>query len=177
MGNGSPSVDRNAPETVERLWRQYNGILVRYFKRRGIDGSDAQDLAQAVFERLSKQDALANVERTDAYLFAAAANALTEFYRRRSVRTKHPPESFYEALQRTEEFTPERILAERQELNLVLATLKEMPERMRHIFVLARLESMPRAEIAQRLGVSKRLVEQQITLATAWLAERRKKLT
>jgi DNA-directed RNA polymerase specialized sigma24 family protein len=48
---------------------------------------------------------------------------------------------------------------------------------MRNIFILARLEHMPRAEIAARLGISKRLVEQQITLATACLADRRRKLT
>jgi DNA-directed RNA polymerase specialized sigma24 family protein len=47
---------------------------------------------------------------------------------------------------------------------------------MRNIFILARLENLPRAEIAQRLGISKSLVEQQITLATACLADRRRRI-
>jgi DNA-directed RNA polymerase specialized sigma24 family protein len=48
---------------------------------------------------------------------------------------------------------------------------------MRTIFILARLENMPRAVIAARLGVSKRTVEQSITQATACLAERRRRVT
>jgi DNA-directed RNA polymerase specialized sigma24 family protein len=48
---------------------------------------------------------------------------------------------------------------------------------MRTIFILARLEDMPRAEIAMRLGVSKSTVEQAITRATACLADRRRRVT
>jgi RNA polymerase sigma-70 factor (ECF subfamily) len=71
---------------------------------------------------------------------------------------------------------PDRLAEGRQELQLIVEALNELPERMRHIFILARLENMRRADIAARFGISKRLVEQQIALATACLAERRKRL-
>ncbi|MGI9170654.1 MAG: sigma-70 family RNA polymerase sigma factor [Caulobacteraceae bacterium] len=163
--------------SVESLSRRYRAVLLRYFAKRGIASVDAQDLAQDAFARLSRDDALADVANVDGYLFATAANLAAEFFRRRRVRSAHPVETFYEETQRTEEFTPERVVAGRQELARVVAAMNEMPERMRNIFILARLENLARGEIALRLGVSKRLVEQQITLATACLADRRRRLT
>lgn len=159
--------------SVDRLSRQYHAVLVRYFGRRGIELGDAQDLAQEVFERLSRPETLSRIDQIDGYLFGTAANLAAEYFRRRQTRLAHPAADFAEEMQRGEEFAPDRVLEGRQELDLIFAALNEMPERMRRIFILARVENMARAEIATRLGVSKRLVEQQITLATACLADRR----
>jgi len=176
MGNERLHAQSTADSpSVDRLTRQYHAVLVRYFGKRGIDRDDASDLAQEVFERLSRPEVQARVERVDGYLFGTAANLAIEYFRRRKVRLAHPASEFVENVHRSEDFLPDRLLEGRQELELVVAALNEMPERMRHIFVLARLENMPRAEIATRLGISKRLVEQQISLATACLADRRRR--
>jgi RNA polymerase sigma-70 factor (ECF subfamily) len=163
--------------SVDLLTRRYQGILVRYFRRRGIDPADAMDLVQEVFERLSRPEVLARVDHVEGYLFRTAANVAIEHFRRRRVRLAYPVADHEEAMHRGEEFAADRLIEGRQELELIVAALNELPERMRNIFILARLEHMPRAEIAARLGISKRLVEQQITLATACLADRRRKLT
>ena len=161
------------PVSVDELSRKYGAVLVRYFRRRGIQLSDAQDLAQDVFYRLTRQGSLEGVENVENYLFTTAANVARDMYRKDRVRSDNPAELFVESLQVTQQFPVDRELASKQELDLVLASLNEMPERMRTIFILARLEDMPRGEIAARLGVSKSTVEQAITRATACLAERR----
>jgi RNA polymerase sigma factor (sigma-70 family) len=163
--------------TVEGLSRTYHAVLLRYYARRGIAQHDAQDLAQEVFAKLSKRQALENVASAEAYLFTTAANVGYDFFRRRKVRADNPADGFYELVQRSGDFSPERLLGSRQELSCIVAALNEMPERMRNIFILARLENLPRSEIARRLGISKSLVEQQITLATVCLAERRRRIT
>ena len=163
--------------SVDLLTRRYRGVLVRYFRRRGIDANDAADLVQEVFVRLSRENVLARVQHIEGYLFGAAANVATDYFRRRKVRLAYPVEDHTEAMHRSEEFSPDRLAEGRQELELIVAALNELPERMRNIFILARLENMQRAEIAARLGISKRLVEQQIALATACLADCRKRLS
>lgn len=163
--------------SVEHLTREYHGILIRYFRRRGIDANDTMDLVQEVFERLSRPQVLARVDHVEGYLFRTAANVATEHFRRHRVRLAYPLGDHKEAMHCAEEFAPDRLAEARQELTLIVAALNELPERMRNIFILARLENLPRAEIAARLGISKRLVEQQITLATACLADCRRKLT
>jgi len=156
--------------SIEALSRRFSAVLVRYFARRGIAHADAQDLAQEAFVRLARHDGEA-VERADAYLFTTAANLVTEFHRYHAIRKTNPPEGFFDAFHRCDELTPERILEAKQELRLVITALYQMPERMRHVFALARLENIPRAEIAARLGVAKRTVEQDLTAATAWLTD------
>lgn len=163
--------------SVDELSRKYHAVLVRYFLRRGIAQADSEDLAQEVFYRLARQDSLDDVGSLESYLFATAANVARDLFRRSKVRSDNPAEAFVESIQLTEQFSPERQLAGRQELDFILAALNEMPERMRTIFILARLENMPRAEIAARLGVSKSTVEQSITKATACLADRRRRVT
>ena len=160
---------------LDALSRKYRPVLIRYFRRRGVDEADAQDLVQEVFGRLARPRLLAQVERVEGYLFVTAANLSTEYFRRKGVRNANQLDDHKESFQRTGEFAPDRLLESRRELEDMVAALNEMPERMRHIFVLARIENLPRAEIAAGLGVSKRLVEQQITLATACLADRRRR--
>lgn len=164
-------------DPVDELSRKYRVVLLRYFMRRGIQHSDAQDLAQEVFYKLARQGALDGVESIENYLFTTASNVARDMFRHERVRSDHPASGFVDAVQVMADFSPERQMAGRQELDCMLAALNEMPERMRTIFILARLENMARSEIAARLGVSKRTVEQEITKATACLADRRRRVT
>jgi len=162
---------------VGELSRRYYDVLLRYFGRRGVESHDAADLVQEVFTRLSRRGALDGVTSPDGYLFATAANIAMDHFRRRNIRANHLARSPMHETGDCVEFSPDRLAEGRQELELIVDALNEMPERMRNIIILARLENLPRAEIAIRLGISKRLVEQQIGLATACLADRRRRLT
>jgi len=178
MSSGRVSVrDGGQIADVDDLSRRYRAVLLRYFMRRGIALPDAQDLTQDVFVRLSKRDGLDRIASVEGFLFTIAANVAIDFARRNKVRSDCPTSGAYDSVSASEEFSPDRLLEGRQELGRIVAALNEMPERMRNIFILARLENLPRGEIAQRLGVSKSLVEQQIAQATACLAERRRRLS
>lgn len=177
MGNGQASAHgHDAGHSVKMLSRRYYAVLQRYFARRGVDAADVPDLVQEVFARLSHPGALDGVASVDGYLFATAANIAMDHFRRRKVRADHLGRARRDDFTDAQEFGPDRLAEGRQELALLVDALNEMPERMRNIFILARLENLPRAEIAHRFGISKRLVEQQITLATACLADRRRRL-
>lgn len=171
-----PRSNQQGVDSVDRLSRKYHAVLVRYFQRRGFQNGDAQDLAQEVFFRLARQS-LDDVGNLESYLFVTAGNVARDLLRHDKVRRDHPASAFVQEIQITEEFSPERQLGGRQELACILSALNEMPERMRTIFILARLENLSRAEIASRLGVSKSTVEQSITKATACLADRRRRVT
>lgn len=47
--------------------------------------------------------------------------------------------------------------------------LENLPKRCREIFLMSRMEVLSNAEIAQKLGISKRSVENQITIALKYL--------
>ena len=55
---------------------------------------------------------------------------------------------------------------------IIILALKELPERTRTVFILARLELMPQAQIARRLEISLSTVEKDLRKAVSYLGER-----
>ena len=171
---GDPIADSSADrEVVEGLVREHRPALLRYFQRKGIHPPDDEDAVQEVFVRLARRDGLADqVASLDAYIFAAAAHVATDLHRRGASRGAGKHDPYDEALHAPEDYGPEEVFQGRQALDLVRMALKELPERTRTVFILARLEHMRQAEIARRLGVSVNAVEKHLHRAVVHLAER-----
>jgi RNA polymerase sigma-70 factor (ECF subfamily) len=67
--------------------------------------------------------------------------------------------------------TPERILLGKEACERILVALRELPTRVRAVFVLARFEELKAPEIANRLGVSISTVEKDMRRAVAHLRD------
>ena len=71
-----------------------------------------------------------------------------------------------------EEFTPERVLIGRSDVERVVAALNELSQRTRDIYLLHRLENMKQAKIAELFGISRSTVEKEVMKANMHLARR-----
>jgi RNA polymerase sigma-70 factor (ECF subfamily) len=148
--------------------------LMSFFLRRVRDRTEAEDLTQQVFLRLVGAESAERAESLDAFTFTIATNLLRDRVRGRVRR----PEVGEEALgpnaeisdHLVEEISPERVLIGRERLSEVLATLDELGDRTRDIFVLFRLEKMKQRDIAALLGMSQSTVEKHVMKATLHLA-------
>lgn len=164
-----------AASDLDALARRSRGALQRYFARRGIVGSDGEDAIQDVFARLSRRVGQSTAAHIEGYLFETAASVAVDHFRRAKARHS----------QRHDPFEPDRHggahpglehdLIARQTLELVSLALRELPERTRTIFVLARLEGCQYDEVARRTGVSVSAVEKHMVKALAHLARRLKR--
>lgn len=163
------SVDK---ELVSRLSFQFRPALNRYFLRRRLRREDAEDAVQEVFVRLSRRKGLASIENIEGYLFETAASVAIDLHRRGRVRSSDRHDVYDEDQHAVADFASDRVVEGRQELALVLAALRELPERSRNVFILARLERLRHAEIARRLGISVSTVEKHVVRALAHLASR-----
>lgn len=172
--SGCSGEDRGAgSEFLEALARRYTTALRRFFERRepGL-GSESEDLAQEVFERLARRKGGGEIANIEGYLFQTAANVLTDRSRRRLVRFSDSHVEYDEEYHALEDFSAERVISAREELELVVRTLEELPERTRAAFVLHRFEGLKYAEIARRLGVSVSAVEKHIIRALRHIGDR-----
>jgi RNA polymerase sigma factor (sigma-70 family) len=173
MGKTTAPPGREADHAaVDALARRFTPALVRYFERRGVNPDDADDAVQEVFVRLARREGFAGLGGLEPYLFETAANVAIDLHRRGRARRSGAHDSYDDDAHGQEDFSPERVHAGREELNIVLISLMELPERTRSAFVLARFEGMRHAEIGRRLGVSVSGVEKHLARAIAHLAER-----
>lgn len=107
-----------------------------------------------------------------AYLFRAVNNLITERARQDAGRNRYfstepPPED-------ATDHAPdaERLLIDRQRLGLLMEAVEDLPPRCREVFVLRRFEALSQAEIAERLGISRSMVDKHLRHALQFCATR-----
>ena len=144
----------------DRYWLQLYKAALYFLK----DRTAAEEVVQEVFVLIwSKRSAL-NIQN-----FAAYLNATTryEVYRKLEAAKQSileyredcpPPENVahnkgYEKLM------------EIDRTNALAACLKDLPKRCRDIYYLSKIENLSNTEIADRLGISKHTVENQLAIA------------
>jgi RNA polymerase sigma factor (sigma-70 family) len=157
--------------TITAMSQRFRPALMSFFLRRIRNRSEAEDLTQEVLMRVAERGASIDATRPDAYVFQIAANLLRDRSRRDKVRMAYQAGIGAREAAWVEERDPDRVLQGRQSLATVLATLGELPERTRTVFILFRLENMKQREIADMLGISVRTVEQHVVRASVKLRE------
>ena len=138
--------------------------LRRYFSKR-VPAGEVDDLVQEVFLRMQAHGEGPPIEHLDRYLFTVAASVLSDQARRRSVRHEAAHETLAETHYPVEGLTPERVLLDREALEVVVATIASLSARTRDVFVLHRFEEMTCTSIAEQLGMSVSAVEKHIMKA------------
>lgn len=167
---GPASPDESA--RIARLHDRFRSSLRRYFSRRVSKSSDVEDMVQDVFERLLRRGEIENGDDVDGYVFKTASNVLVDRARRGQARQEALHQPFDADLHADVDFSPEHVLAYREQLIRASAVLFELPERTRAIFVLRRIEGMRYLDIAARLDISVSAVEKHMQRATLHVARR-----
>ena len=146
--------------------------LVRYFKRRGGSGTEAEDLAQDVLVRTLGHALRESAAEVKGYVFRAARNRWHDRLRRKL--THGTVVSWDEEANDVphEQSTPERVLGRQQELNRLIQFLGELDEPVRNVILLVKLEQMKIATVAEMLGVSRSTVNKYLSQGLAYLRAR-----
>jgi RNA polymerase sigma-70 factor (ECF subfamily) len=148
----------------------YTPALRAFFSRRA-HTDDVEDLIQEVLLRIQKRKAGGAVDNYEGYLFEVAANVLIDRSRRDKTRRRREHRELTEFDHPVDEISPERVLEGREKVARILNALNELPDRTRHVFVLARFEGLSYKDIAQRFGISVSAVEKHVMKAFRHLTE------
>ena len=150
---------------LERYYRELFGFLVHKVK----DRNAAADLAQESYARvLSLQQSGQAIADPRALLYRVARNLVVDRHRRSLVRGEtvahndHATQNEADALAAPRECEPETSAMSAQGVKALLATIDALPPRCREAFILHKFDGFPHVEVAQRMGVSRKMVEQHI---------------
>ena len=155
----APAPDGPAREAELRAWMVQYGPGVRRFLLKRVPAADVDDLVQEVFLSLQARGAGAAIENVEGYLFRTAVSVLARQHRRKTWRwgRQEGLESVDEAV---DEISPERILISREAIDQVVAALKRLPRRRAQAFALSRFQQLSNEEVARRMGISVKSVEE-----------------
>ncbi|MFT3803616.1 MAG: sigma-70 family RNA polymerase sigma factor [Burkholderiaceae bacterium] len=146
---------------------QFYDELLRYLTREVKDSDEAQDLVQETYGRVLARVATGErIEDLRGLLYEIARNLLIDRHRRMRVR-KHVSDEALAGMHAPASEEPETRYAGQQRVRLLERTIENLPLRCRQAFVLHKLDGLPQAEVAARMGVSLNMVERHIMLAIA----------
>ena len=156
-----PSSDAN----VDAFVRENQAELLNFFRHRLTQSQDAADLAQESWSRLMRYRHDQPPALLRSLLFTIARNVLKNHWRWSSLHQLEQSTDFTELDVATEVPGVERQWQARRYLDALEATVAGMPDKRRTVFLLSRVEGLSNAEVAQRCGISLKMVEKHLAKA------------
>jgi RNA polymerase sigma-70 factor (ECF subfamily) len=151
-----------AGEPLDMLYRDHAPRLRRRLHAR-LGPDDANEIVQDAFARLLGASPLGRLREPGAFLNRIVRNLLIDRSRRLATRSPHLPLDYdVEIAVPPDQGDAIEVEQMRQRYREVVASL---PDRMREVFVLHRVEELSYKEIAARLNISVRTVEWHIAEA------------
>ncbi|GGF24674.1 RNA polymerase sigma-70 factor [Echinicola rosea] len=131
------------------------------------DPATCEDIVQDVFLKIWQNRDTIQISHFNSYLQTSARNGALKFLAKQKLEARHLNTiSTLELLYHTEDEMDAKELESE-----VLASLEHLPKRCREIFVLSRFNNMSNGEIAKKLMLSHRTVENQLYRAIKHLRE------
>jgi len=128
------------------------------------DEIQAEEMVQQVFFKLwERNENLSLTGSVSSYLYRAVHNESLNYIKHQKVRSNHQLNVAY-SMKNEVEHPAKKIMAGELEKKIHLA-LNELPEQCRTIFQMSRFDELKYREIADKLGISVKTVESQMSKA------------
>jgi RNA polymerase sigma-70 factor (ECF subfamily) len=162
MADSGESEERGPSRQIDLLYRDEAATLRRRLRARVGSTEEAGDLVQEAFARLLGAHLASGVRDPAAFLNRIIRNLLIDRSRRTSARAPHVELADSDAAVPPGQSDAIEVEQMRERYREAVA---ELPERMREVFILHRVDELSYREIAVRLDISIRTVEWHIAQA------------
>ena len=150
------------------IYERYYYLMFVFVYKKIRDEDLAKDIIQELFANLwEKREALTAVNNLASYLFTAVRNKVFDFISHQHVKSKYIQSiADYSA---TNNANTDYLVRENQLKVYIDKAIDELPSKMREIFELSRKSDLTYKEIAEKLSLSERTVNNQISNALSRL--------
>jgi RNA polymerase sigma factor (sigma-70 family) len=140
----------------------HEASLFRYLRRVWPKREELHDLRQEIYVRVYEAALKARPASPRAFVLATARNLVVDRVRRGRVVSIEAVADTEALNVMVDELSPERRLSAWQELRRVTRAFNSLPRRCREVVWLKRVHDLSMQEVADRLGLSVRTVENQV---------------
>jgi RNA polymerase sigma-70 factor (ECF subfamily) len=163
--NGSRRWGAELP-TILEAYLEHEVALKRYLRRFIRSREAADDLAQEAFLRAFAAESGRMIEAPKAFLFKVAKNLALNELARQSAMTIEPLGDFegHEVLEDSSQVAVDDVVDSRERVRLLARAIAALPPQCAKVFILRKMQGMSQKEIAVRLNISVRTVENHVAL-------------
>jgi len=144
-----------------------NEIALKRYLRRFIRSREAtDDLAQEAFLRAFSAESGRIIESPKVFLFKVAKNLALNELARQSTMAIEPLGDFdgQEVLEDSSQAAVEDVVDSRERIRLLTRAIADLPPQCAKVFILRKMQGLSHKEIAVRLNISVRTVENHVAL-------------
>lgn len=150
----------------------HEAALRAWLRGRRLAGFEIDDVVQETYARLVSAASVETVRNPKAYAFQTAHSVLMTHVRRSKVVSFHAVADIDHLGAVAPDPSPETQAIDRDELLRLAEAIAAMPDRVRDVFRLRRVEGMSQREVAQALNIAESTVEKHIGKAIRLLMDR-----
>lgn len=156
------------PDTLESVkWvaahiLHHEPALRKWLHRTGVQASDVDDIVQQTYCKLSELGTVSHINDPRAYFFTTARSLLLQRVRRERVVHIQAASDQIDANMADQSPSPEQTAGARAELRRLLDVIAALPKSYREVIELRRIEGLSQKETAKRLGITEKIVENNL---------------
>lgn len=152
--------------TILEAYLENETALKRYLRRFIHSREAADDLAQEAFLRAFAAESGRVIESPKAFLFKVAKNLALNEVARQSTMSPEPLGDFdgQDVLEDSGQAAADDVVDSRERLRLLARAIAVLPPQCAKVFLLRKMQGMSQKEIAVRLNISVRTVENHVAL-------------
>ncbi len=156
-------------ESFNQVFRRYYSPMVRFCIRYVADSDLASEIVQDLFVKLwSNREKISFNTSFESYMLTSVRNsALTYINKERS----HAEANLRVFSEESDNTDPSETLQSNNLGLSLIKILKDMPEKRREVFLASRYDGLKYSEIAEKLGISQKTVEAQMSAAIKQLKD------
>lgn len=156
-------------ESFNQVFRRYYSPMVRFCIRYVADSDLASEIVQDLFVKLwSNREKISFNTSFESYMLTSVRNSALTYINRERTHAEANLRVFSEESDNTD---PSETLQSNNLEESYRKILKDMPEKRREVFLASRYDGLKYSEIAEKLGISQKTVEAQMSAAIKQLKD------
>ncbi len=154
-----------------QIYQLYSNRIYRFSRKLHLNHEEAEEVLQDVFLTIWERRLLIDPGKDfKAYIFKIAKSIIIKNFKKKALFFAY--ENYVKGVEHLQDYSTENLIHYRDILEILEKEIGNLPPARKEIFNLSRVEGLSNQEIAEKLGITRRTVENQIYRTLKLLKDR-----